>query len=304
MSSDGLGLSGASPESAKAFVSSVDLGAAPPLESASIEPPSVRMPFGRLLGLAVGSPAGLEAAQAALPIAVPASASDVAGLRLKAAQDQAFFVGGQILSFGQGVTEERRAAALNSCLLAQLRASRLHPNPTSPQAARDWHAAYVNTLTNIGWVLQSGLEVNQTTGSQNASVEKVLLEVVGALLGGGAATALVTKVLQVIGNARKDDPLITLYESRVVEQRLVEFAAGIAAAADGTGFKLSIVECALEVQSTQSQVLFFKWSAQSARAEGRRFDLALSDTVYAAAKPQIEAKLMPFVSAYVAALEI
>lgn len=304
MSADILNLSGASPQSAKAFVADLDFGTDTFLEGVSLAPPPARMPLGALFGMRGGSDAGLEGAEAASAIGEPASGTDAAGLRIKAAQDQAFLVGSQLISFNQEVTEECRAAALNSCLLAQLRASKLHPNPTTSEAARQWHATYVNTLTNIGWVLKSGTVANQTTGSKGASVEKVLLEVVGALLGGGTAGALVAKVLKAIADAKKDDPLITLYESRVVEQRLVEFGAGLAAGANSAGFLLSIVECALEVRSTQNQLLFFKWSADSARVEGRRFDLSLADAVYAAAKPQIEAKLMPFVSAYVAALEI
>lgn len=304
MSLDIMCLSGASPQSAKAFIADLDFGTDAFLEGVALAPLPARMPLGALFGLRGGPEAGLEGAEGASAIGAAASATDVTGLRIKAGQDQAFFVGSQLVSFNREVTEERRAAALNSCLLAQLRASKLHPNPTTPQAARQWHATYVNTLTNIGWVLKTGTVANQTSGSEGASVEKVLLEVVGALLGGGTAVVLVGKVLKAIADAKKDDPLIALYESRVVEQRLVEFGAGLAAGADSAGFLLSIVECALEVRSTQNQVLFFKWSAGSARVEGRRFDLSLADAVYAAAKPQIDAKLMPFVSAYVAALEI
>jgi hypothetical protein len=304
MNLDIMSLLGTSPQSAKAFVADLDFGADAFLEGVLLTPLPARMPLGALFGLRGGSVAGLEGAEDSSTVGVPAVGTDAAGLRIKAAQDQAFLVGGQLVSFNPEVTEERRAAALNSCLLAQLRASRLHPNPTTPEAARQWHATYINTLTNIGWVLKTGTVATQTTGSNGASVEKVLLEVVGALLGGGTAIALVAKVLKALADAKKDDPLITLYKSRVVEQRLVEFGAGLAAGSDNAGFLLRIVECALEVRSTQDQLLFFKWNADSAKVEGRRFDLSLADAIYDAAKPQIEAKLMPFVSAYVAALEI
>jgi hypothetical protein len=308
MSDDLRSVPTASPESARAFVAALELPAATLVEAMQGLPmapalPPLRTPLGPLFGLRGRGAAALEDAQGGASVGITASGTDPVGLNIKAGQDQSFLVGSQLLSFNREVTDDRRAAAVNSCLLAQLRASKLYPNPNTPEAARQWHASYVNTLTNLGWVIKAGTTATQTTGADGASVDKVLLDVVGALLGGGMALTLATKVIQKLADARKDDPLITLYESRVVEQNVVEFGAGLASGADA-GFELSVVECAVDVQSTQYQVLFFKWSADSASAEGRRFDLSLSDSVYAAAKPLLEAKILPFVSAYVAALDI
>lgn len=299
----------ASPESARSFVADLDLARAPPaagasvaLEAASL--PSLRAPLAALFGMRAGEAAGLEAAQVeAASAAQPATGSDAIGLKIQAGQDQAFFVGSQLLSFNAEVTDDRRAAAVNSCLLAQLRASKLYPNPDTPEAAQAWHATYVNTLVNIGWALQSGVTAVQMTGTQDASVDKVLLEVVGALIGGGTAIALVTKVIEAISKAKQDDPFIVLYQSRVVEQSVIDFGAGLGVGS-GSGFQLSVVECAIQVRSVQRQLLFFKWNADSARAEGRRFDFSIADGVYAAVKPLIEEKVAPFVRNFVAALTV
>jgi len=300
-------ISGASPDTARSFIAAIDLeGAAPPaLETAALPAPvPLRAPFGALFGLGTAPTPSLEEVQAGTSIAKPASGNgDPIALGIQTGQDQTFMVGSQLLSFNKEVTDERRAAALNSCLLAQLRASKLYPNPSTLQDAQNWHASYINTLINVGWALVSGTTATETTGTQGASVDKVLLDVVGALLGGGAAIALATKVIQAIANASKDDPFITLYQSRVVEQNVVEFGAGLASA-DSRGFLLSIIECGIEVRSVEHQLLFFKWNADSARADGRRFDLSVSDDVYAAVKGQIEAKILPFVKDHIAALDI
>ena len=306
MVADSQPITVASPESARSFVADVDFLQAPQTESPfsldSARLPKLRPPFGALLGVGGTQTAGIEGTQARA-VAQPVTGTDAVGLRLQSGQEQAFMVGSQLLSFTSEVTEERRAAAVNSCLLAQLRASKLHPNPDSPEAARAWHATYVNTLVNLGWVLQSGITAAQSTGTQDASVDKILLEVVGTLLGGGTAVALATKVIEAIAKAKQDDPLIVLYQSRVVEQHVVEFGAGLAAGA-GTGFLLSVVECAMEVRSEQEQFLFFRWNADSARAEGRRFDFGIADAVYAAARPLIEEKVAPFARNFVASLDI
>jgi hypothetical protein len=299
----GGGLVGiASPDSAREFVGALEFGAAEGTESSLLLKtgvPALRAPLAVLLGV---RKAGLEAAQA-ISVVQPATGTDPVGLKIKVGQDQAFVVGSQLLSFNSDVTEDRRAAAVNSCLLAQLRASKLHPSPDTPEAAEAWHATYVNTLVNVGWVLESGITAAEKTGAKDASVDKVLLQVIEALLPGGTAVALAGKVIDAISKAKSDDPFIVLYQSRVVQQSVVEFGAGLGSGA-GAGFVLSVVECAMQVSSNQQQFLFFKWNADSASADGRRFDFGIADGVYAAARPIIEQKLAPYVRNFVANLDI
>jgi hypothetical protein len=300
-----LGL--ASPASAVAFVKSIELdgpaGAAMAGGPSALPRPVLRAPLRALFQQEMRPAVGAVAAAPGAPMATPAAGSDAVSLRVKAGLDQVYLVGSQLLSFNQEVTGERRAAAINSCLLAQLRASQLHPSPDTPEAARDWHAAYINTLTNIGWVLQSGTTARHQQGHLGVQVDKVLLELIGVLIGGGAAVAIVTKVIEKLAAARKDDPFITLYESRTVEENVVEFGAGLASGAD-VGFRLSVVECAIRVTSAQHQVLFFKWDTDSADVDGRRFDLSLSDTVYAAVKTTIEQKLAAKAKDFVSSLDL
>lgn len=210
-------------------------------------------------------------------------------------------VGSQVVSFDASVTEDRREAAVNSCLLAQLHASKLYPSPVTADDAFEWHAAYVNTLTNIGWVFQSGVTVNQSVATDGAEVDKALLDLITVLLPGGAAIQLASKVLKSLASLNQGDPLLTLYSSRVVEQNIIEFGASLCTTPD-TGFLVSVVECALSVSTDVRQAIFFKWDATHARVEGRRYDLSLSDSIYAAVKDQIAEKIQPFVKSYISSL--
>jgi hypothetical protein len=303
-------LSLASPESAAAFVDSLDLGGIGALPAGGAFPASapvvLRAPFrglfqrdtARTLGATLGA-----ASTAAAPTAEPATGSNEIGLRVKAGLDQVFLVGSQLMTFTKEVTEERRAAAINSCLLAQLQATKLHPNPDTPEAARAWHATFINTLTNIGWSLQSGVTATHRQVNVGVQVDKVLIDLLGVFMGGGAALALITKVLEKLAAARKDDPFITLYESRTVQEDVVEFGAGLASGTNA-GFMLSVVECAIKVRSAQHQILVFKWNADSAEVDGRRFDLSVSDTVFAAVKSKIEQLLSVRAQEFVASLDL
>ena len=299
-------LSLASPESAAAFVDSLDLGdgglpAAGALAAPSL--PALRAPLRALFQRDPGPVQAVAGAAAAAPIATAAGGSDEIGLRVKAGIDQVYLVGSQLMSFNKEVTEARRAAAINYCLLAQLRSSALHPNPDTPDAARAWHATYINTLTNIGWALQSAVTATHKIADVGIQVDKVLVDILGAVIPGGAALALVTKILEKLAAARKDDPFITLFESRTVQEDVVEFGAGLASGADA-GFMLSVVECAIKVRTIQRQLLVFKWDASSAEVDGRRFDLTVSDTVFAAVKAKIEAKLAAKAEEFISELDI
>jgi hypothetical protein len=304
-------LSLASPESAAAFVDSLNLedtGALPVTGAFPTSVPVVlRAPlrglFQRDMHPALGAAAAATPAAMPAPMAEPATGSNEIGLRVKAGLDQVFLVGSQLMTFTKEVTEDRRAAAINSCLLAQLQATKLNPNPDTPEAARAWHATFINTLTNIGWSLQSGVTAQHRQANVGVQVDKVLIDLLGVFIGGGAALALITKVLQKLADAQKDDPFITLYESRMVQEDVVEFGAGLASGTDA-GFMLSVVECAIKVRSAQKQILVFKWNADSAEVDGRRFDLSVSDTVFAAVKSKIEQLLSAKAQEFVASLDL
>jgi hypothetical protein len=299
-------LSLASPESAAAFVDSLDLGdGGLPAAGALAAPwhPALRAPLRALFQRDTGPVLRVAGAAAAAPIATAVGGSSEIGLRVKAGIDQVYLVGSQLMSFNKEVTEARRAAAINSCLLAQLRASALHPNPDTPEAARAWHATYINTLTNIGWALQSAVTATHKIADIGVQVDKVLVDILGAVIPGGAALAVVTKILEKLAAARKDDPFITLFESRTVQEDVVEFGAGLASGADA-GFMLSVVECAIKVRTIQRQILVFKWDASSAEVDGRRFDLTVSDTVFASVKAKIEAKLVAKAEEFISELDL
>lgn len=237
------------------------------------------------------------------PLARPVLGADAQSLGVEAGVNQAYLVGSQLVSFNEKVTPARRAAAVNSCLLAQLRASKLHPDRSTPSAAAKWHAAYVNTLTNLGWALQSGVESRQAVEELGATMDKALLELAASLLGGGPAVALIGQVFSALAKLQEGDPFITLYNSRTVSQQALSFGASLASG-DGSQFFLSVLECAAQVRSERRQVLFFKWDTGGASFDGRRYDLSLADKAYEGARTLIEAKLAEHVRSAVTQIEI
>lgn len=299
-------LTSASPRTVRDFVASIDLS-----QPASDQPRLAggTTPANGQAGLHLDAPFGMmfrkgvAADSAAVPVVKPVSGADAAGLGVTEGMEQAYVVGSQIVSFNGEVSAAGRAAAVNSFALAQMRASKLQPDRSTPAAAFEWHAAYVNTLTQLGWVLQGEVMATQTVAQNGATVDKALLEIAGTLLGGAAAAALVGKVLDALGSMSKDDPFITLYRQRVIQQHTVSFGASIGFGA-GQNVMVRVVECAVDVVSEQLQVLFLKWAAGKAALDGRRYDLALSESAYEGGRTLIEAKLSGHVQAFVAQIEV
>ncbi len=272
----------ASPATAKTFVETIDV-------------------------IGVTLPGGTSQVETEAPgVAAPSVAEPVTGIDgLKTEQGiaQTYLVGSQIVSFDKDVTDDRRRAALNSSLLATLVATKLQPDHGSPDGAAAWHAAYVNTLVQIGWLPQGAVTVDQTSGAAGATVDKVILEIAGTLLGGGTALALATKVLTSLKDLDKSDPFITLYNSRTIKQNTVDFGLTLAAGT-GAGFLVSAIEYDMTISVDHEQVLFFTWDSTDAKLAYRRFDLSLDDAVYASVQPTVEEKLKEFAAKFVSKLDL
>jgi hypothetical protein len=117
------------------------------------------------------------------------------------AKSQAMIVGSDIVSFVQGVTEERRRDIVNSALLAQLVANKRVPDTAD---LLQWYDAYFDVLSNIGWVIQSRQLVDHTERSDGFEAHQAIMTVAASLLGPGAAAMSVIKAtLDALKSMRK-----------------------------------------------------------------------------------------------------
>lgn len=224
-------------------------------------------------------------------------------LQLKSGVEQAWLVGSQVIGFDKTVNAQRRNATIKSSLLAQLAAQKKYPNPITATAAQAWQSEYLDILTKLGWTIESGKTVKNISGEFNVSIDKMLLKILETLLPGGSAITLAEKVVNALTSYRKNEPLITIFEERTVEQDLVDFSMSLASSTD-RGFLVYVIEYALDVRTKDEQVLFFKWDSGNAIFNGRRFDITLSDDLYKSVSHIVESKLESFMTSYVANIEI
>ena len=224
------------------------------------------------------------------------------GLQAEAGLEQAYIVGNQLVSFDKDVTEARRTAAVTSCLAAYLQATKQVPDRTAAADATAWQHAYINVLTGLGWLPQGALVVDETSGDQGAAVDKVVLEIAGALLGGGTALALATKVIGALKSMNDSDPFITLYSSRSIEQSTVDFNVSLGTSTD-QGFILGILDYRMDAVIQHQQVLFFKWDSSNIALNYKRWALSLDDAAFEQSRAALEAKVAAHIAGNVAKLD-
>lgn len=146
---------------------------------------------------------------------------------IKNGVEQFLLAAGQIVAFDRDVTTARRRATVQSVLLTQLAAQSRYPRPDTIEQVRTWQAIYVQTLTHIGWVPQSGQVYKNSTGSINIEIDKALIVLLEELLPDGTAVAIAKKVINTLDSPDSSSPLITVFQERTVEQKSVDFSISL-----------------------------------------------------------------------------
>lgn len=322
-----------SPESARLFLSNVNLGSPPEspiialirhpmtsLFSVAMTPAAVTSVAAMSRGVASGAGASGSAPPPAPTSAPPASStggqsgSDSSAantdpttlsgeINLTNQVKQSFTVGNGIISFDQGITDARKSAAISSTLLAQLHANNLYPDRTRPDYAPNWYGAYFNTLTSIGWVVQGDATVKTFTGTDQGTVDQSVLTLASALIGANGAAAI-KAVLDSLKSLADNGPVITIFKETSQSNRLAQFTVSLSSDDPNAGFSVNGLEFDLEAAITETQVLFFKWSSQKVTFNWRNLVLTVDDAVYGQIAADVTQKIIPFVQTYVKEISV
>jgi len=226
--------------------------------------------------------------------APPQSAVDLA---LDAAKDQAAVVGSDVISFVSGVTAERRAAIIDSSLLAQLVAKKTVGDPSRID---DWYDAYFEVLTNIGWLVQDRSFAEYREQHSYLDAHQAILAVATALLGTApAALALVKATLDALRSMDADSPWITIFSRECQAARTARFQISLAEQDPNGQFFVTLMAFGLEATSTVTQVLFFRASASEATLRHFSGRVTISTDVLDGVRDAIRAKLAGVAADYV-----
>ena len=215
---------------------------------------------------------------------------------------QAVVVGSQLTEFSTNVSADARSAIADSMLIAQLAANK------AADAAGDvfaWYRKYIEVLQKVGWTVQDMEFQTQQVSDTNLGVHNAIIPVVVAMLGPAvAAASLVVSVLNGLQEMDKNSPWITMFDRASQHSHGAKFQVGYVDA-DASGAPLINAMCfGIDAKRTVTQVLFFKFSQDSAELQKANGKLGMSLAQLDEARDVIAKRVHPFIADYVKDLDI
>jgi hypothetical protein len=215
---------------------------------------------------------------------------------------EAVAVGSQLVEFAAGVPTDVRDAIADSVLLAQLAANKA---AGQAQDVIRWYDMYVEVLQNIGWQLRDVEFRTHQVSDTNASLHKEIIPVLTALLGPHAAAAsIVLSVLNGLQAMDKDSPWITVFDRASQQAHGAKLQVSYVQQGASGDPEISLLAFGIRAEQTITQVLFFKFRAQNAELKQASGKMGVSITRLNSAKDLIAQRVTPFVTDYVAELDI
>lgn len=217
-------------------------------------------------------------------------------------QQEVVAVGAQLAEFSKSVTADLRPLISNSMLLAQLAANKaIGPDGS----VFDWHRKYRDVLSNIGWQVHASEEQAQEISNKNLGVHKAIIPVLTNLLGpAAAATSLVVSVLQGLNEMDASRPWITLFDQSSQHATGAKFQISYVDTDAHGEPMISLLAFSVAAERAITQVLFFKFSGQTAELRKSTTSLATTGERLKTDKEIIAGRVQSFVSDFVKNIEI
>lgn len=253
--------------------------------------------------LARSAPEYVEALSLPEPVARPKARAPEAPEAPEFTGDrQALAIGAQLAEFTENVPLDLRTSIANSTLLAHLAASKVADVNTDVFA---WYNKYVEVLVNIGWQVRDLDFRHQTEIRQNLDMHEAIIPVITLALGPAAAAAsIVVAILEGLSEMQADTPWITLFSRASQHAKGAKFQMSyIDADAQGNP-EITLVCFGIEAESSITQVLFFKFTGQNATIKEAGTKLGVTLQWLESAKQAIADKVRPFISDYIANIDI
>jgi hypothetical protein len=219
---------------------------------------------------------------------------------LTAAKEQAAVVGSDVVSFVVGIAPEHRRDIVNAALLAQLVAKKKVQEPATLKEVEAWYREYFDVLSNLGFVMQEKGFAEYAETSKDFAAHEAILEVAAALLGPSpAALALVKTTLEALKKASGNASWITLFNRESQSAQTARFQFSLVEGHKDEQLLMTLMAFGLEAEAKLTQVLFFRFRANTVKLRHSSGKVTVSTEVLAGVREKVAAKLVPFVNDYI-----
>jgi hypothetical protein len=174
--------------------------------------------------------------------------------------------------------------------LAMLFASRVaenHPAADDPDA---WLAVYQDALSEIGFSVSGSAVLMSTFRKLDVGVHTAIIPFLTIALGGAAAGPMVLALLKNLDSMSPETPWITMFDRQVRRFDVREMHFG-AAQALGAETEIRYAVARLDVELSETKILFFKISKKTAAFESLTTSMRVNNRLIATVEEQMMKRL-------------
>ena len=217
-------------------------------------------------------------------------------------EKEAVAIGAQLAEFTKSVLPELRSAISDSMLLAQLAANKA---ADQSQDVFAWHHKYIEVLQNIGWEVKDlDFQARSFEGAAT-TMHEALIPVITAMLGPEAAAAsIVISALNALKEIDKAQPWITLFDRTARHASGAKLQISYVDGNEQGEPTITLICVGVVADRTITQVLFFKFSDQSADVKKASGKFSLSSERLMYNKDVISSRVQPFIADYIKKIDI
>ncbi|KAK7023659.1 hypothetical protein VNI00_016628 [Paramarasmius palmivorus] len=214
-----------------------------------------------------------------------------------AAPEQADVVGGQLMSFVEGLDLQNQQDVMNSCLLAQLAANKQFNKETQTE---DWYKYYANVLETVGWVVRTFSFDKVDNAEQSGTVDALVIDIMSNVLS-GKDLDLLKRAIEALKNS---DNGLRIFNSLAKSGQQASFSLGVCNQASNGNVLFQIGYYYYSTNVDITNVLFFKFVDTTVNFSQGNQEMELNTEVYGTVREQVLEKLGKNASEFIDNLEI
>ncbi|MEM8529144.1 MAG: hypothetical protein AAGG68_31220, partial [Bacteroidota bacterium] len=213
-------------------------------------------------------------------------------------EPQGFINNKSLVAFTANVSGQNRQDCLNSTLLAQLVADKMHPDEEDIEA---WYKAFTHVLSKIGWIAP-GKEFSKFETDQSMfEMENVVLDILGATLS-GSAIAIIAKTLGALKKLSDSDNKLVMFEKNSHSLNKGSFQIALADETNGQ-VSMTMSMFHLSTSSNIKKIVFFKSAKDQSQMKFNANTFVLNPEIYGIVRMDILQKIGDDSKDFIASLE-
>jgi len=206
---------------------------------------------------------------------------------------------GQIVAFAKDVSAKEQADILNSCLLAQLAASKKF---SREEDIKNWYNFYSDVLTHCGWTMGGTVFDEYKSSSQSFGIDTFMIDLLRAMASGNLFETA-QKAIVFLRSLKDNDPRSRIFSHSSHSGKNGNFQ--LSTCFHDSNVLMMSLGCSYFSASNESESIFFlSFESSNSHIYSSKQNIMLNLDVYDAIRDFVIAKLADRAQQYIQDLEI